>query len=100
MRFALRFVVLLILSGVVLPGAPAQESPFVPRQTFDLLNGELSGDISYDHLRHLTLYHSPEGGSRGFREKMRWIAAKAKEVTGKHWNGYHFFGLRGNGGAK
>ena len=39
-----------------------------------------AGDISFDHLRHLTLYHSPNGASRGFRDKMRWIAEKAKQV--------------------
>lgn len=73
----------LILAGLLLP-APwiqqvhAQESPFVPAETFRLLNGELSGDIAFDHLRHLTLHHSPNGASRGFRDKLRWIADKAK----------------------
>ncbi len=58
--------------------APAQDSPFVPAQTYKLLNGELSGDIAFDHLRHLTLHHSPNGASRGFRDKLRWIADKAR----------------------
>ena len=28
----------------------------------------------------------------------RSLTAIAKEITGSHWNGYDFFGLRGNGG--
>ena len=30
-------------------------------------------------------------------EKYRSLTAVAKAVTGKHWNGYHFFGLRKKG---
>ena len=32
-------------------------------------------------------------------EVYKSLSAVAKEVTGTHWNGYHFFGLK-NGGAK
>ena len=31
-------------------------------------------------------------------EKYKSLTAVAKAVTGKHWNGFHFFGLRKNGG--
>jgi hypothetical protein len=71
---------LLILCAGLLSIAPAQESPFVSREMFRLLSGEISGDIAYDHVRHLTLYHSPNAGSRGFRDKNRWIAEKAHQV--------------------
>ncbi len=71
-----RLVLLLALAS----GALAQESPFVPREVFELWNAELSGDRSFEHLRHLTLYHSPTGGSHGFQEKMRWILQKAREA--------------------
>jgi len=77
MRVLLRIATLCLLAAAA---GGAQESPFVSEQTFRLLNGELSGDISYDHLRHLTLHHSPNGASRGFRAKMRWIAERAREV--------------------
>lgn len=77
MRAAFRVVILCVLAAMA---TAAQESPFVPPETYRLLSAEISGDISYDHLRHLTLHHSPNGASRGFRDKMRWIAAKAKEV--------------------
>jgi hypothetical protein len=33
-------------------------------------------------------------------ERYKSLTAVAKAVTGKHWNGYHFFGLRDNGGAR
>ncbi len=59
--------------------AAAQESPFVSAEMFRTLGGEISGDISYDHLRHLTLHHSINGASRGFRDKQRWIAEQARQ---------------------
>lgn len=31
-------------------------------------------------------------------ERYRSLTAVAEAVTGKHWNGFHFFGLRKNGG--
>ena len=31
-------------------------------------------------------------------QRYRSLTAVAKAVTGKHWNGHHFFGLRSNGG--
>lgn len=33
-------------------------------------------------------------------ERYKSLTAVAKAVTGKHWNGYHFFGLRRNGGDR
>ncbi len=66
---------LLLLAGA----AGAQESPFVSPEMFRALGGEISGDISYDHLRHLTLHHSINGASRGFRDKERWIAEQARK---------------------
>lgn len=31
-------------------------------------------------------------------QRYKSLTAVAKAVTGKHWNGHHFFGLRSNGG--
>jgi hypothetical protein len=76
----MRVLTSLLLLCLCAAGAAAQESPFVTPEMFRTLSGEISGDISYDHLRHLTLHHSPNGGSRGFQAKMRWIEAKAREV--------------------
>jgi len=33
-------------------------------------------------------------------ERYKSLTAVAKAVTGKHWNGFHFFGLRPNGGDR
>ena len=33
-------------------------------------------------------------------ERYKSLTAVAKAVTGKHWNGFHFFGLRKNGGDR
>ncbi len=60
--------------------AAAQDSAFVPAGAFEFLSGEISGGVAYDHIRHLTLYHSPTGASQGFRDKLKWIAAKAREA--------------------
>ena len=77
------FLRVLLIGSVLLGGAggaAAQESPFVSEESFRTLAGEISGDISYDHLRHLTLHHSINGASRGFRDKERWIAEQARRV--------------------
>lgn len=70
----------ILIFATALSPAAAQESPFLPPDRWRALAGEISGDIAYDHLRHLTLHHSPDGGARGFQAKMRWIEAKAREV--------------------
>lgn len=33
-------------------------------------------------------------------ERFKSLTAIAKSVTGKHWNGFHFFGLRNAGGTQ
>ena len=33
-------------------------------------------------------------------ERYKSLTAVAKAITGKHWNGFHFFGLRNNGGQR
>lgn len=58
----------------------AQETPVVPAKVWQALADELSGDIAFNHLRQLTLYHSPNGGSEGFRLEAEWVAAKARAV--------------------
>jgi hypothetical protein len=76
MRAILR---VLVMWACAAGAAAAQESPFVSLERFRTLNGEISGDISYAHLRHLTLHHSVNGASRGFRDKERWIAEQARQ---------------------
>ncbi len=58
--------------------ARAQQSPFFPKDTYDKLVNEISGDIAYDNLRTLVTYHAPSGGSEGFRQEAQWVLERAK----------------------
>ena len=69
--------ILLVLSAL---SASAQDSPFLPVERFEALRNEISGDLAYDHLRSLVLYHAPEGTSRGFREIAGVVEKKAREA--------------------
>ena len=80
MRVVLRVLMMGSFLTLWAGAATAQDSPFVPAEVFRTLTGEISGDISYDYLRHLTLYHSVNGASRGFRDKQRWIAEQARKA--------------------
>lgn len=41
-----------------------------------------------------------DGGFECHGQRYKSLTAVAKAVTGKHWNGHHFFGLRANGGDR
>ncbi len=58
----------------------AQTSPFLPEDLYQKLDNEVSGDLAYDHLRHLTQYHAPHGETRDFQRAAQWIAEKAREA--------------------
>ena len=78
-----RLLVLLCLClGLILApkAALGQSTPVIPPTVWNALDNELSGDIAFDHLRQLTLYHSPGGGSEDFRREAEWVAAKAREA--------------------
>jgi len=73
----------LILMGIVLclglSFGRGQETPVLPEKVWRALANELSGDIAFDYLRHLTLFHATSGGSEGFRMEAEWVAEKARE---------------------
>jgi len=74
------FRVLCVLAGCFVPlSALAQQSPFLPEETYTKLVNEISGDIAYDNLRSLVMYHSPTGGAEDFQKEARWVAARAKD---------------------
>lgn len=76
-----RLTLLICLSLALAPQvADAQSTPVIPTPVWDTLNNELSGDIAFDHLRYLTVYHTPDGGAEDFRLMTDWVAAKAREV--------------------
>jgi hypothetical protein len=72
---ALAVVALLLLSPTLGMG---QDSPFVGDRTFQLLNGEISGDAAFETIRHWTQFHRP-GNSPGFTEAADYIYEKAME---------------------
>ena len=56
----------------------AQESPFLPEATYEKLVNEISGDIAFDSMRSLVMYHAPSAGSDDFEKEARWVAVRAK----------------------
>ena len=75
------FRMLGLVAYLLLPvGLAAQESPFLPEDTYRKLVNEISGDIAYDSMRSLVMYHSPSAGADDFLKEAQWVAARAKEV--------------------
>src|SRR6185295_14510947 len=59
--------------------AAAQTSPFVPDALYRDLADEISGDRSFENVRHLTHFHRT-GGSRDFFAAAEWIRGAAVEA--------------------
>jgi hypothetical protein len=76
MHLRLRFIWLLVLFGSL--SGFAQQSPFLPEDTYHKLVNEISGDIAYDNLRSLVMYHAPTGGAEGFQQEAQWVLERAK----------------------
>lgn len=73
------FAILIIVLALCVPRAGAQQSPFLDPALHDALAAEISGDISFEHIRFFTHYHRPMGGSEGFDAVARYVEQKAKE---------------------
>ncbi len=81
-RPLLQRVILLTSVITLLPVAcplEAQESPFVSERVYQTLVNEISGDIAFEHLRFMTQYHRPMGGSPGFVAVAKYIEGKARQ---------------------
>jgi hypothetical protein len=76
MRLGLRYAWLLLLIGFF--SGFAQQSPFLPEDTYNKLVNEISGDIAYDNLRSLVMYHAPTGGAEDFQREAQWVLERAK----------------------
>ncbi len=77
----LRTILVLFLLLPPVPGArrlAAQESPFVSDRTFQLLNGEISGDAAFETIRYFTRFHRL-GNSPGFTAAADYLVRKARE---------------------
>ncbi len=59
--------------------ALAQQSPFLPEETYNKLVNGISGDIAFDNLRSLVMYHAPSGASQGFVDEAQWVVERAKK---------------------
>lgn len=59
--------------------ARAQQSPFVPEDTFHKLVNEISGDIALDNLRWLAMCHATSGRADDFQLKARPVGRSAGE---------------------
>ena len=77
MQRRLQFLYLL-LCFLIPSSLPAQQSPFLPEDTYAKLVNELSGDIAYDNLRTLVMYHATSGGAEDFQKEADWVLARAK----------------------
>src|SRR5437667_9473533 len=73
-----RFFALLSMLAGLSASALGQQSPFLPEDTYNKLTNEISGDIAYDNLRSLVMYHAPSGESEGFLDEAHWVEARAK----------------------
>src|SRR5262245_2051521 len=78
MRQPLAVVTAIVLVLWALP-AVAQRSPLLPDGLYDALVNEISGDIAFEHIRWLTHYHRPMGGSEGFEAVAKYVEQKARE---------------------
>jgi hypothetical protein len=78
MRQSLAVVTALILLVCAGP-ARAQRSPLLPDGVYGALVNEISGDIAFEHIRWLTHYHRPMGGSEGFEAVAKYVEQKARE---------------------
>ncbi len=74
----LRLITLLLGVACAAVQAIAQQSPFLPEDTYQKLVNEISGDIAYDNLRSLVMYHSPTGGADDFQKEAQWVVERAK----------------------
>jgi hypothetical protein len=63
---------------VIPPPATGQDSPFLPHETFQLLNGEISGDAAFETIRFFTQFHRL-GNSPGFTAAADYLQRKAEE---------------------
>jgi hypothetical protein len=65
--------------GLRAGAADAQRLPLIDPLHLQLLNQEISGDASYEHIRHMTRFHRPRGGSDGLWTVAEYVARTARE---------------------
>jgi hypothetical protein len=65
---------------LIVAGRPidAQELPVLDPARTNLILQEVSGDAAYEHIRFMTQFHRPGGGSNGLWEVAEYVAEKAE----------------------
>ncbi len=58
--------------------ARAQVLPVLDAERTQLITQETSGDAAYEHIRYMTQFHRPDGGSDGLWAVAEYVAAKAR----------------------
>lgn len=70
----------LALTVTLAPHASAQEYPLLPRAQTRWITQEVSGDAAYEHVRFMTQFHRPGGGSDGLLKVAQHYEEAAKEL--------------------
>ena len=78
MRQSLTVIVACGFLAITRP-ASAQRSALISAAVQDALVNEISGDISFEHIRWFTHYHRPMGGGEGFEAVAKYVEQKARE---------------------
>lgn len=78
MQKSARALLLFSLLGVA-ANVRAQTSAAIPARIWQAIENEISGDNSFDLIRHLTRYHAPNGSNDEFEAQARWVAERARE---------------------
>src|SRR5512141_309755 len=74
-----RILPVLAIALAIAAPAGAQTSPFLPDPIYRALVNEISGDISYEHVRYFTRFHRPMGGGEGYQAVEKYVEQKARE---------------------
>ena len=78
MRQSLTVVIVFALLQTARP-ASAQRSALISAGVQDAIVNEISGDISFEHIRWFTHYHRPMGGGEGFEAVAKYVEQKARD---------------------
>jgi hypothetical protein len=81
MRFARAMAVLAATAALALAPRPAdaQELKLLEPEYTQQITQEVSGDAAYEHIRYMTHFHRPRGGSDGLWAVAEYFAEKAEE---------------------
>jgi len=81
-------------------GEGGANATVVLRMPVDKALPKCGDEITREYKGHLHIVRVRENGFEHDGTLYKSLSAVAKAITGKHWNGYHFFGLRKKGGSR